>query len=133
MREIVAVGPDPIWEQVFSSREWGKYPPEHVVRFVARNFYGLPNRAVVRLLEIGCGPGTNVSFMTREGFSTSGIDGSPTAIRKAGDRLARENLHADLRVGNIAYPALGRQLLRWRSGKRGLMPQREGLDSHRAR
>jgi SAM-dependent methyltransferase len=100
-----AVGPDPAWEQIFSSREWGKYPPEHVVRFLARTFYRVPNRAEVRLLEIGCGPGANVWFMAREGFRVSGIDCSPTAIRQAGERLASEGLGADLRVGdNAALP-----------------------------
>jgi SAM-dependent methyltransferase len=89
-------------QQTRSAREWGKYPPEHVVRFVARTFYRVPNRSAVRLLEIGCGPGANVWFMAREGFRVSGIDCSPTAIRKARERLANEGLSADLRVGDNA-------------------------------
>jgi ubiquinone/menaquinone biosynthesis C-methylase UbiE len=40
--------------------------------------------------------------MAREGFSVSGIDCSPTAIGKAGERLAKAGLAADLRVGDIA-------------------------------
>ena len=102
MGQSVAVGPDPVWEHIFSTRDWGKYPPEHVVRFVARTFYQVPDRSAVRLLEIGCGPGANVWFMAREGFSVSGIDCSATAIRKAGERLAKEGLRADLRVGDNA-------------------------------
>jgi hypothetical protein len=51
----VTPGWDPVWEQIFSSREWGKYPPEHVVRFVDRNSYRVPDRKQVRLLEVGCG------------------------------------------------------------------------------
>jgi SAM-dependent methyltransferase len=102
MSQSAAIGPDPVWEQIFSSREWGKYPPEHVVRFVARTFYRFPNRADIRLLEIGCGPGANVWFMAREGFRVSGIDCSPTAIRKAGERLASDGLSADLHVGDNA-------------------------------
>ena len=97
----VTAGWDPMWEQIFSTREWGKYPPEHVVRFVASNFYRIPDRKQVRLLEIGCGPGANVWFMAREGFSVSGIDGSPTAIQQASERLSREGLTADLRVGDF--------------------------------
>jgi SAM-dependent methyltransferase len=105
MAQTLAVGPDPAWEQIFSTREWGKYPPEHVVRFIARTFYRAADRSHVRLLEIGCGPGANVWFMAREGFNVSGIDCSPTAIRKAGERLANEGLTADLRVGdNAALP-----------------------------
>lgn len=93
---------DPVWEQIFSSREWGKYPPEHLVRFVARNFYRVPDRKQVRLFELGCGPGANVWFMAREGFTVSGIDGSATAIEQATDRLSREGLTADLRVGDYS-------------------------------
>ncbi len=103
-----AAGPDPAWEQIFRSRQWGKYPPEHLVRFVAGNFYGAPNRGAVHLLEIGCGPGANVWFMAREGFTVSAIDGSPTAISLAGERLASEGLTADLRVGDffsLPWPA----------------------------
>lgn len=92
---------DPSWEELFRRRGWGRYPPEHVIRFVARWFFGVEDRSRIRLLEIGCGPGANVWFMAREGFSVSGIDGSPTAIRLAEDRLTGEGLKADLRVGDF--------------------------------
>lgn len=93
---------DPLWEKLFQSREWGKYPPEHVIRFIARNFYGAAERRKIRLMEIGCGPGANIWFMTREGFTVSGIDGSSTAIQQARQRLAKEGLTADLRVGDFS-------------------------------
>lgn len=104
----IIAGWNPVWEQIFSSREWGKYPPEHVVRFIARNFRGVADRGRVQLLEVGCGPGANVWFMTREGFAVSGIDGSPSAIKQAGERLSGEGLSADLRVGDyttLPWPA----------------------------
>jgi len=86
---------DPVWDQVFSSQEWGKYPPEHVIRFVARNWYRAPDRKAVRLLDLGCGPGACTWYMAREGFSVSAIDGSPTAIEQLVQRLAAENLKAE--------------------------------------
>jgi ubiquinone/menaquinone biosynthesis C-methylase UbiE len=92
---------NPIWEDIFRSRSWGRYPPEHLIRFIARFFFGVDDRSSFRLLEIGCGPGPNVWFMAREGFSVSGIDGSPTAIRQAKQRLAEEGLQADLRSGDF--------------------------------
>ena len=92
---------DPAWEEVFRNSEWGKYPPEHVIRFVARNFYGVPKRKEIRLLDLGCGPGACTWYMAREGFSVSGIDGSETAIRRARKRLADEGLDADLRLGDF--------------------------------
>jgi ubiquinone/menaquinone biosynthesis C-methylase UbiE len=95
---------DQSWEQIFSEREWGKYPPEHVIRFVARNWYRVPDRSAVRLLDVGCGPGACSWYMAREGFSVSGIDGSPSGIRQARERLAREGLHAEFKVGDFCRP-----------------------------
>lgn len=54
------------------------------------------------MFELGCGPGANVWFMAREGFTVSGIDGSSTAIKQANERLSREGLRADLRVGDYS-------------------------------
>ena len=53
-------GWDPVWEEIFRSSEWGKYPPERVIRFVARNFYRVLDRKKVRLFKVGCGHGANV-------------------------------------------------------------------------
>jgi SAM-dependent methyltransferase len=92
----------PIWEDIFSSREWGQYPSEELIRFIARNYYSSPNRAEVRLLEIGCGSGANVWFMAREGFSVNGVDGSASAIAQAARRLENERLQAHLQVGDVA-------------------------------
>lgn len=92
---------DPQWEKVFTSRAWGVYPPEELIRFTARHYYGTADRSAVRILELGCGPGPIVWYLAREGFTVSGIDGSPTAIAQARDRLIAEGLTADLRVGDF--------------------------------
>lgn len=97
---------DPVWEDVFVSQAWGKYPGEELIRFVARNFYSAPERRAVRLLEVGCGPGANLWFMAREGFSAFGIDGSKTAVDRALLRLDAECAGwrasgAEVRVGDI--------------------------------
>jgi ubiquinone/menaquinone biosynthesis C-methylase UbiE len=95
---------DPVWEQIFSNLEWGKYPPEDFIRFIARNFYGVENRKKIRILEVGCGPGANLWFLAREGFTVYGIDGSETAINKAKKRLNSEcpNWQGELVVGDIS-------------------------------
>jgi SAM-dependent methyltransferase len=92
---------DPIWEKVFSEQEWGKYPPEHVIRFVARSFYKAPDRKQVKLLDLGSGTGACAWFMAREGFDVSSIEGSKTAVAQARERFSRENLAGDLRVGDF--------------------------------
>jgi len=91
---------DSNWEKIFKAQEWGKYPSENLIQFVARNFYK-KNRAEVKLLEVGCGTGANIWYMSREGFNVSGIDGSDTAIKIAQERMKNENLNARLIVGDI--------------------------------
>lgn len=93
------------WDEKFKTRAWGRYPPEDFVRFMGRNFKHA-NKASVRVLEVGCGPGANLWFLHREGFAVSGIDVSPAAIDIALSRLNTENKDckspsADLRVGNF--------------------------------
>jgi SAM-dependent methyltransferase len=94
------MGWDPVWEKVFTENEWGKYPDESFIRFVARHYYRM-QRSDVRVLEVGCGPGANIWYLSREGFDTYGIEGSQTAVEHARARLKAEGVKADLRVGDI--------------------------------
>jgi ubiquinone/menaquinone biosynthesis C-methylase UbiE len=91
---------DNVWESVFKESEWGKYPSEHLIRYVAKGFYKT-KRAETKILEIGCGPGVNIWYLCREGFDTYGIDGSETAIKKAQEKLSKEGFKANLLVGDI--------------------------------
>lgn len=90
---------DEIWEQIHKGQEWGKYPQEEVIRFVARNYYQM-ERSTVKLLDAGCGTGAVAWFLAREGFAVSGFDGSLTAVQKAMDRLKSEGYSAHLKVGD---------------------------------
>jgi SAM-dependent methyltransferase len=100
------------WEKTFSSRSWGRYPCEELIRFAARNFGAHPNKSELNILDIGCGPGASIWYFVREGYSVYGIDGSPTAIQLASERLKSENLPyeppvVNLEVGNfvkLKYP-----------------------------
>jgi ubiquinone/menaquinone biosynthesis C-methylase UbiE len=91
---------DTEWETIHQSEEWGKYPSEHAVRFISRNFKHR-KRSEIRILEIGCGAGAQVWFLAREGYLASGIDGSSTAITKAKKRLEDDNLTSNLIVGDV--------------------------------
>lgn len=93
---------DPVWDEVFRSRAWGQYPGEDVIRFVKRGFGAVSDRSQVRLLEVGCGSGANLWFMAREGFCVHGVDGSPTAVALARERLDRECPQWSVRGGRIA-------------------------------
>jgi len=95
---------DPVWEEVFTQQAWGMYPGEDLIRFIARNFYQVQSRRDVKVLEVGCGPGANLWFMAREGFTVYGIDGSKTAIEQARARLDSEcaGWTGELLVGDIS-------------------------------
>lgn len=94
---------DPVWEEIFSRRGWGKYPGEDLVRFVARNFYHVQERGEVKILEVGSGTGANLWFLAREGFPVFGIDGSATGVELTRARLDQEvpGWSGRLEVGDI--------------------------------
>jgi cyclopropane fatty-acyl-phospholipid synthase-like methyltransferase len=90
------------WESVYESTPYEELPwfdPEPspaVVDAVSRGFLR-PGAAV---LDVGCGAGSNVLFLARQGFEAHGVDLSPGAIRAAGSRAGRAGLAVDLRVGD---------------------------------
>jgi len=98
---------NPIWEEIFIKQEWGKYPPEELVRFIARNFYHIEERKKIKILDLGCGTGASSWFLAKEGFSVYGMDGSKTAIKKANERFKEECLEGNFKVGDfirLDYP-----------------------------
>jgi SAM-dependent methyltransferase len=90
-----------IWDDIYRSRSWGKYPKEELIRFVAWNYYGVPDRKAVRFLDLGCGFGSSTWFLAREGFSVDAIDGSAVIIERLAERLRADGLEARLRAGDI--------------------------------
>ncbi|EAH5848694.1 class I SAM-dependent methyltransferase [Campylobacter upsaliensis] len=85
-----------IWEEIFSKKEWGKYPSESVIRFIARNFYNAKDRNAIKILELGLGTGANLWFCAREGFKVSGIEWSKTGVERFRARLKEENLSTQI-------------------------------------
>ncbi|MFD3157504.1 class I SAM-dependent methyltransferase [Haloimpatiens sp. FM7330] len=89
------------WEEIHNNRRWGKYPPEELIRFIAKNYYNAENRHKIKILELGCGQGANIWYLAKEGFNTFGIDFSKSAINKAKRYLKEEHLEANLNIGNV--------------------------------
>ena len=95
--------PKELWEGIFSSREWGKYPSETLIRFIARNFYNVSDRKAINILELGLGTGTNLWFCAREGFTVSGIEWSKAGVDRFLKRMNDEGLKdriKDIKIGD---------------------------------
>ena len=71
---------------------------------------GRPQPAIVRLaetgqirgsvLDVGCGTGENVLYLAGRGLAAVGIDGAPTAIRKARAKAKKRGLDAQFEVAD---------------------------------
>jgi SAM-dependent methyltransferase len=96
---------DPIWEDKYAKGHAQRYPWDVVVSFVFRNVPRDRPRGDIRILEVGCGTGSNLWFAAREGFSVAGIDASPSAIATARQRFGDEGLAGDLQVGDFTQLA----------------------------
>jgi len=92
------------WDDVFASKPWGKYPSEELIRFIAKNFYSSRNRKKIKILELGCGTGSNLWYLSREGFSIYGIDGSKIAVEKSVERINREvpSWSGSIKIGDFS-------------------------------
>ncbi len=101
---------DILWEDIFRSNAWGRYPPEDLIRFCAQRFYALQPRSSVNLLEVGFGTGANLWYLAREGFNVHGMEGSEAGAAQARRRLDAELPGWDqgdvdrLRVGDMCDP-----------------------------
>ncbi len=77
----------------------GGYPSEHVIRFVARNYYNR-DRKNIRILDFGCGQGAHTWYLAKEGFDTYAFDGSPSATERAQNLIKEMGLSVNFLIGN---------------------------------
>jgi cyclopropane fatty-acyl-phospholipid synthase-like methyltransferase len=71
---------------------------------------GRPQPAIVRLaesgkitgsvLDVGCGTGENILYLAERGFVATGIDGAPTAIRKARAKAKARRLNVQFEIAD---------------------------------
>ena len=54
-----------------------------------------------RILDLGCGTGRHLVYLAKKGFEAYGIDIAEEGIKIARKWLEKENLRADLKVGDI--------------------------------
>ena len=61
------------------------------------------------VLDIGCGTGENVLYLAEHGFVAAGIDGAPTAIRKARAKAKQRGLKARFELADALDLAVPKQ------------------------
>lgn len=89
------------WDQVYNQKGMAQYPDNMLIRFVAKNYYNVPNRKDVKFLDVGCGAGASSWYLAREGFSVAAIDSSPVAMENMRKRFEKENLEAFMMCGDV--------------------------------
>ena len=68
-------------------------PPE-LYEFMASNPPG-------RALDLGCGTGTNVIELAKNGWQVTGVDFIPKAVRAARKKAQKAGVHAEILVGDV--------------------------------
>ncbi len=89
------------WENAYESEEhehWEfSYPSPELVALAAAR---VPRRNS-RVLDVGCGGGTDAIFMAQCGFRVTGVDISAAALRIAEKRAEEALVEVDWRRGNV--------------------------------
>jgi len=91
----------PDWDQIFGER--GKFftEPHKDMARIASLFC---DRGVHRVLDLGCGTGRHLVFLSKRGFEVYGFDASPQALSIARQWLHEEGLEADLKLQRMENP-----------------------------
>ena len=86
------------WDDIYRKHgAWLELPHEDMPR-VADLFHA---RGVKRVLDLGCGAGRHVIFLTQRGFEVYGLDSSDKALEMAREALAKTGLHAELTTASM--------------------------------
>ena len=95
---------DPIWENLFSKRDWGKYPSEEVIKFYKNSI--INRNTVPKVLDAGSGKGSCTWFMSKEGGDVTAFDGSISAIKNIPLILKEFNIKNKIELvqGDITNP-----------------------------
>jgi len=67
--------------------------------------------APCRMLEIGCGSGTNAVDLAKLGFQVKAVDFAPLAVERAKQRAAEADAAIDFGIQDLAAPDAAEQLL----------------------
>jgi ubiquinone/menaquinone biosynthesis C-methylase UbiE len=98
------------WAATYEERRYDELPwfnpgPSPSVRDAVAEEFLTPKG---RLLELGCGAGSNAIWLAQQGFRVTGIDLAPAAVEAAGERATAEGVSIEFRTGDalaLDWPA----------------------------
>ena len=79
-----------------------EYPNTDLISFIkSSNTYKNINRKKIKVLEVGCGSGSNLWMLSKENFDTNGLDISETGLQLCKKMLKKWNVNAKLSIGSM--------------------------------
>ncbi len=91
----------PTWDKIFREHGYFFLDPHPEMSRLAVLFRG---HGVKRVLDLGCGTGRHLVYLSRLGFQMDGIDSSSHALALSNRRLDEEGLSASLREHLMEQP-----------------------------
>jgi tellurite methyltransferase len=94
---------DKYWrDDAYVARNWLEPDPD-IVRLGAV----MKDQKVMKVLDLGCGVGRHLVYLSQQGFDTHGLDISPAGVERCQKELAQHQLQATVQVADmfaIPYP-----------------------------
>ncbi len=95
------ITPTKPWDNIFKEQGYYFDEPHEAIPGVVRRLHQQQARTV---LDLGSGSGRHVVYLAEQGFEVYGLDNSPEGLRLTEDWLTRQQLAADLRLGDMTEP-----------------------------
>jgi len=86
------------WNETFKKKGKVLITPQEDMLSIVKLF---KKHNIKKVLDLGCGSGRHLIFLTKHGFDVYGIDMAKSGIKIAKDWLKEEGLKANLRIGDI--------------------------------
>ena len=93
------------WNRIHQEKPTSDRPEAEIVAFAEHLRYRWPSGA--RVLDVGCGRGRNILYLSQVGLAVCGCDLSPVALQVARQRMQKANATAIFQVAdsiNLPFP-----------------------------
>ncbi len=90
----------PDWDDIFAEQGRIFTEPHSEMQRLTQM---IQDNDVKRILDLGCGTGRHLVYLSKLGYDMYGLDASPRALNLAGDWLQEMQLRADLRMHRMEH------------------------------